>query len=207
MWDLVQYLPPLSPAGWAIIANSGDVAVIAPCAAAVAILLVIQRRGKETVGWLVGFAVCAAAILVSKATLGSFRLTILGQIFRADGFPSGHVGLSTALYGGLALLVWSTARAWVSIATAALATAFVLLIGAAVCILGWHHTLDVLGGLMVGLASLSIMAGFGAARPRSGAEIAAILTAVAVVGIATHGLRLDELRTFGPAAMAAAPTF
>ncbi|MEU4356137.1 diacylglycerol kinase family protein [Streptomyces virginiae] len=72
-------------------------------------------------------------------------------------FPSGHVGASVALYGGLAVLVLNRARGpWRYLAAGVL-----LLVPPAVGLSrvyrGMHHPSDVLGGLLNGAATLLVL--------------------------------------------------
>ncbi|MEU9032460.1 diacylglycerol kinase family protein [Streptomyces sp. NPDC048383] len=72
-------------------------------------------------------------------------------------FPSGHVGASVALYGGLAVLAWTRLRGpWRYVATA-----FLILVAPAVGVSrmyrGMHHPSDVAGGLINGFATLLVI--------------------------------------------------
>ncbi len=72
-------------------------------------------------------------------------------------FPSGHVGASVALYGGLAALVWTRVRGpWRYVA----AVVLVLVpsaVGLSRMYRGMHHPSDVAGGLVNGIATLLVM--------------------------------------------------
>ncbi|MFD9452183.1 diacylglycerol kinase family protein [Streptomyces sp. NPDC059985] len=72
-------------------------------------------------------------------------------------FPSGHVGASAALFGGLAVLVWTRVRGpWRYVAAAVL----VLVppaVGASRMYRGMHHPSDVAGGLLNGVATLLVV--------------------------------------------------
>ncbi|MFB7467496.1 diacylglycerol kinase family protein [Streptomyces sp. NPDC056224] len=72
-------------------------------------------------------------------------------------FPSGHVGASVALYGGLATLVWTRVRGpWRYVAAAVL----VLVppaVGLSRMYRGMHHPSDVAGGLVNGVATLLVV--------------------------------------------------
>jgi membrane-associated phospholipid phosphatase len=175
------------------VANLGDIALIAPCALAVLVLLLLQRRPIEAFGWGLGLLLCVVVTFTLKMTLGSFRVTLLGHTFGAASFPSGHAALSTTFYGGIALLVWSSTRNWVGIAAAAALGVLVLLIGLSVYDRRWHYQLDIACGFLLGLACIAVMAWFGLTRSRSVAELLGILAAVVVLGTATHGLRVDYL--------------
>jgi membrane-associated phospholipid phosphatase len=177
---------------WQFLANFGDLAVLGPAALAVFVLLLVQRQRPDALAWIAGFGICFVATLAMKAAFGSFRVTLLGHVFNAASFPSGHVALSTAFYGGLATLTWSATRSWIGRAVAAGLAALVPLVALAVVALSWHHTLDVAVGFLVGLVSVLLMHRYGLARPRGPVQLATILLASAVLIGATHGLRLDD---------------
>ena len=127
-----------------------------------------------------------------KAVFGSFRLTLFGHVFNASSFPSGHVAHATAFYGGLAMLVAAAWRGRTGRLVAAALALLVALIAAAVFVLWWHHTLDIVFGFLVGGASLWVMRSVGLARPRGPVQLAAILGVAALLVGATHGMRLDD---------------
>jgi membrane-associated phospholipid phosphatase len=182
----------LSPGTWMFLSNLGDLAVLGPCALAIALVLVSQGRRREAAAWGAGFAACFIATLVLKASFGSFRVTMLGHTFRAAGFPSGHASLSAAFYGGIAVLVWSATRAWARALSALLLAALIGLIGASVLALHWHHMLDIVAGFAIGAASVGLMAGLGLGRPRRIAELASVLGVAALLFVMLYGARFDD---------------
>lgn len=73
-------------------------------------------------------------------------------------YPSGHTAASLAVYGGLALLLTSrfTNGAFRTLAWA-LALAMVTFVATSRMYRGMHHPLDVAGGLLVGIAALTVV--------------------------------------------------
>ncbi|MFF3020496.1 diacylglycerol kinase family protein [Streptomyces sp. NPDC057939] len=86
-------------------------------------------------------------------------------------FPSGHVGASVALFGGLAVLVWTRVRGpWRYVAATVLALVPPA-VGLSRMYRGMHHPSDVAGGLLNGVATLLVVgAVFLAGRTRDADE-------------------------------------
>jgi membrane-associated phospholipid phosphatase len=194
---------------WNGVANFGDLAIIAPAAAAVVLMLVAQRRRREAIAWLASFGLCVLAISALKVRIGDFDVEIGGGL-RIGGaaFPSGHTGVATAFYGGLAVLTWrartgaADAGRIALAAVAAMLVALAALIGAAVWILAWHFAIDIAGGALIGGACSALFAatsGAGAGRemserPAGGSvrRTAMLLCVAALVVVGLHGTRFDD---------------
>jgi undecaprenyl-diphosphatase len=79
-------------------------------------------------------------------------------------YPSGHVGASMAMYGGLAVLVWancSRRRRWLSVVLATVP----FLVAVARLYLGAHHPSDVIASLLFMTAWLACCAAVLSPRP------------------------------------------
>jgi membrane-associated phospholipid phosphatase len=140
-----------------IIAGGVVLPIIAGVAAAAACLAKHWR--------LAGFLLFALAV-----ESGSYRATTLvvhrhrPEVHRLENlainasYPSGHTAASIAIYGGLALLLTSRIKnrgAQVAIwVVAALIPVFVAL---SRMYRGMHHPLDVMGGIVIGIAALSAL--------------------------------------------------
>jgi membrane-associated phospholipid phosphatase len=73
-------------------------------------------------------------------------------------FPSGHVAASIVVYGGLALLLTSRMSSRRGrIAVWAIAVAIPVVVAAARMYRGMHHPLDMLAGVLVGIAALALV--------------------------------------------------
>jgi membrane-associated phospholipid phosphatase len=133
--------------------------VIPALIGAVAIISAFQRR------WLLaGFVL--AAIVIESAT---YRTTVFfvdrdrPDVAQLEGlpedasFPSGHVAASIAVYSGFALLLTSrmtSTRARALVWAAALAIPPIVAV--ARMYRGMHHPLDVIAGVFIGIAALSL---------------------------------------------------
>jgi len=192
---------------WNGVANFGDLAILAPAAASVAIVLIMQRRHRDAAAWLASLGLCAVAICALKTRIGYFDIAVgAGLRVRAAAFPSGHAGLGAAFYGGLAVLMWR-ARAGAAgagraalAAVAALLVALAILIAASVWILAWHFAVDIAGGGLIGGACVLLFAvalsrnGWEPAFPAGGVRRAALVLCVAAAVIGSlHGTRFDDM--------------
>lgn len=157
---------------------------------------------REDAGTLVGVVFCAFALVVGlKALFAVPRPPAAVHLVHADGygFPSGHALGSTAVYGGMALLLdrWSRARRLLA------ATGLVAAISLSRVVLGVHHPTDVLAGVLVGLAPLGAVV---AAR-RAGFERASpVVWLAALLGVGALAANLlagtvtaDVVQAFGAA--------
>lgn len=129
---------------------------------------------------LVGFAVAAMAVTVGAKALvaaprppGAGTIAVSGpfaEFVRASvdaegyAFPSGHALGATVVYGGFAALL-DVGRRRVRLAVAGGA---ITVIAATRVVLGLHYVIDVIGGVVIGLATLAALlwAGRRGFRPR-----------------------------------------
>ncbi len=137
----------------------GDGVVIALVAAAVLAWLLCRRSWRAAGYWVaaMGFGQLAATTL--KLVLQRPRpLADQYDGLSAYAFPSGHAAMSMVAYGFLAVLVarnFSSPRRWLAYALAAL---LISAIAVSRLYLGAHWLSDVLGGLSLGLAWVSLLA-------------------------------------------------
>jgi membrane-associated phospholipid phosphatase len=135
--------------------------VVLPIVAGVALVVAAVARHWRLAGFL---------LLALAVESGSYRATTLvvhrhrPEVVRLErlpvnaSYPSGHTAASIAIYGGIALLIASRIESragkiavWT---TAALVTVFVAF---ARMYRGMHHPLDVLGGVLVGIAAVAAL--------------------------------------------------
>ncbi|HVQ87344.1 MAG TPA: phosphatase PAP2 family protein [Actinomycetes bacterium] len=145
---------------WTVWASGmGETVTVVSIASIVGIALLMMRR------W--GAALLLATAMVLEVT--AFVVTTLfverdrPDVHQLDvspptsSYPSGHTAASFALYATLALLVTLHTRSIVARVCAwTLAVAAALTVGAARIYRGMHHPSDVLAGLLVGAACVTI---------------------------------------------------
>ncbi|MFF9982533.1 diacylglycerol kinase family protein [Streptomyces erythrochromogenes] len=161
-------------AGLSLLASTeGIVGVTLVCVAAL-LALPSAPRWAEAVFLGASVAVQSAVFLIVTSFVERPRPDVL-QLDGApptSSFPSGHVGASVALYGGLATLVLRRTRGPWRYLTAGVLLLVPPAVGLSRVYRGMHHPSDVLGGLLNGAATLLVLgsvflAGHGADRGRT----------------------------------------
>jgi membrane-associated phospholipid phosphatase len=140
--------------------------------------LSLQRHWRQLVIIGVAMAVEGATYLTATYVVTRHRPAVprLEDLIVADSYFSGHVAASVALYGSLAVVVWSlTHRTAVRAAFAALAIVAPIVVGLSRMYRGMHYLSDVTIGALVGLgcivvALIAVRAGVAALPDEAPAE-------------------------------------
>ena len=140
----------LGKESWDALALLGEALVLVPVAAFIGFHLWQRGMRSETQAWGTGIALCIMTVGLLKLGIPDFKWTLYGHTFHASGFPSGHAAMATVFWGGLALI----ARDWRLAPLLLLPIPIVLV---TVLVLWWHHTLDVVAGVAIGVTVLSPM--------------------------------------------------
>ncbi|WP_404952664.1 diacylglycerol kinase family protein [Streptomyces sp. 147326] len=124
-------------------------------------LLVLPRTPRRADAVFLGASVAVQSAIFLAVTMCVDRPR--PDVPRLDGapptssFPSGHVGASVALYGGLATLVWTRVRGPWRYVAAAVLVLVPPVVGLSRMYRGMHHPSDVAGGLVNGVATLLVV--------------------------------------------------
>ena len=143
-----------------IVTVAGSGAVVAVLGVGLAVLCWRWGRRSLAVVCVAGPALAAAVELLAKPIVGRVRpgtgaLTGEGGF----GFPSGHSAGATALAAAVILVAWrlcESRRLRDEITVGAVAYAF--LVGVSRLVVGAHFALDVVGGWLLGIASVLLVA-------------------------------------------------
>jgi len=128
--------------------------------AAVALVSAVLRRWRIAAFVVFALAVESATYRATTLVVHSHRPRVvrLEHLPVNASYPSGHTAASIAVYGGLVLLLTSRftsggfrAFAW------AFALAMVTFVASARMYRGMHHSLDVAGGVVVGVAAVLVL--------------------------------------------------
>jgi undecaprenyl-diphosphatase len=129
-------------------------------AASLAIVFAMLRRWRTAAFFAFGLAVESATYRATTLAVHSHRPHVarLEQLPVNASYPSGHTAASIAVYGGIVLLLTSriTNKVFRSFAWL-LAFSIVAFVAAARMYRGMHHSLDVAGGVFVGVAALAVV--------------------------------------------------
>ncbi|MEU5985457.1 diacylglycerol kinase family protein [Streptomyces sp. NPDC047434] len=146
--------------GWLSMA-AGTQAIVAVTLVCVAALLVLPGppRWAEAVFLGASVAVQSAVFLVVTVCVERPRPAVphLDAAPPTSSFPSGHVGASVALFGGLALLALTRLRGPRRYVTVAALLLVPPLVGLSRLYRGMHHPTDVVGGLVNGALTLLVV--------------------------------------------------
>lgn len=131
----------------------GNTAVVIVLGMIAAVLgLAVLRRLQPVVLFAVALIGQLLMFLVSASLLDRARPPVPhldATLPPTASFPSGHVGAAIALYGGIAVLVVGTTRAWWRWLVVAAAVAVVVLVALSRLYRGAHHPSDVLGSVLL----------------------------------------------------------
>ncbi|MFD6184987.1 diacylglycerol kinase family protein [Streptomyces goshikiensis] len=146
-------------AGLSLLASTE--AIVGVTLVCVAALLMLPRAPRWTEAVFLGASVAVQSAVFLLVTI--FVERPRPDVPQLDGapptssFPSGHVGASVALYGGLATLVLSRTRGPWRYLTASVLLLVPPAVGLSRVYRGMHHPSDVAGGLLNGVATLLVM--------------------------------------------------
>jgi undecaprenyl-diphosphatase len=121
-------------------------------------MLVAAGHGRHALVLVVAVTTEFAGFLVTSYVIGRDRPDVepLGSVPSTASFPSGHVAVAIALYGGLVLVATSLTRnAGVGRVGAVFVTVTTLFVGASRVYEGVHHPIDVVGGIVLGALALA----------------------------------------------------
>ena len=153
------------------IGGFGLSALLAPASVAVFLFLVWIGRRIDAEAFLAALAVCLLATFIAKlaAYACDSPAAALGIVS-----PSGHSSFSAVFYGCVALLLAGGRPRGQAIAILAAAGLFVLLIGVSRVVVEAHTGPDVVAGLAIGVASLSVFQKFRGPPQRLNPPLAAL---------------------------------
>jgi membrane-associated phospholipid phosphatase len=142
---------------------------------AIALVVLAVRRNWPQFGLLVvSLSVEASVYVVATYFVTRNRPAVprLEHLIVADSYPSGHTAAAVALYGSLAIVVWSltTNRFWRTV-TIALAFLAPIIVATSRMYRGMHNPTDVICGALIGagcvvVGYLSVRAGLADAHER-----------------------------------------
>jgi membrane-associated phospholipid phosphatase len=135
------------------ITDLGNVVVVGALAATVAVYLIMAGSHRPALALVVTFALAAVLIAVAKLICMTCHVTTFYPTLRS---PSGHVAMTTAVYGMTASIVAARMKRWQGVLLWIVAIFLILLIAASRVLLGFHSPLEALAGLAIGGASYAV---------------------------------------------------
>jgi hypothetical protein len=170
----------------------GDAALLLPLTATIFLWLLLSGAIHAAAWWTFSVVVCIGVTAVSKIFFwGCPPISDLHS-------PSGHMSLSTLVYGATALITAVEGGGWRPRIAIAGSIALILAIGVSRLLLDGHTVPEIGLGCIIGSASIAL---FGTRywwlRPKN-ARLAPLLVGVAVLTLALHGTELCMAPSSGP---------
>lgn len=146
----------LSPAVIALTEVGGPVGTVA-MTGTLAVLLWVRRRKFAAITIVASVGGAAVMNLVLKSLFERARPDLWERLVHevSFSFPSGHAMVSSALALSLMMILWRTKWRWLTVGLAGL---YMFLIGFTRLYLGVHYPTDVIGGWLVSLGWVSVVA-------------------------------------------------
>ena len=173
-WIEERRTPALTDASYAV-SMLADRPVLLPLLGAVVVMLVLRKRWRLATFVLQAGLVelLCYAVVVHFVSRKRPDVEQLDELPVMHSFPSGHVAMSVAIYGAMALLLaahFKDIRVRATIWT--IGVAVPLVVAASRIYRGEHHPIDVAGGVVMGIGALCVAA-FAARTGRRVAELQA----------------------------------
>jgi membrane-associated phospholipid phosphatase len=171
-----------------LITDLGDSALLLPASLIVLVYLWSAGYRRAALAWAAGLAGCVALTAVFKVAFLACGAEAPTLEIRS---PSGHTAMSTAFYGGCAVLlaagrpIASRAVAWI------VAAVLISAIAVSRVLLHAHTAPEVAAGLLIGSSSLGLVAAGCFGLPAIGHRWKGIAAAVALLAVMTHGRHLN----------------
>jgi membrane-associated phospholipid phosphatase len=171
--------------------NLGDAAVVLPVAALILLWLLDLAGQRIAVLWCCSLLVAGGGTALLKIYIDACSVPVAGL-----DSPSGHTGMSTFVYGGLALMIGTETASWRRLAVGAAGAALVATIALSRVLLGAHDVIEVVVGLLIGGTALALFAHFYVGVPMERAQRIwplAVATSVLATGLAfsNHPTQLE----------------
>ena len=171
------------------ITDFGDLAVLLPLVAVVAVWLAALRQPRALLWWFVAVGLCMSSTAALKIYF--FVCPPLADLHS----PSGHTSLSTLVYGALTLAVATIVTRWKRAAVIAAGAAFIAAIGVSRVLVQAHSVPEVVVGSLIGVLALGVFASqFWPRRPAEPRLQAMLIASIALmVMLNGQDLRAEDL--------------
>ena len=171
---------------WKFFTNFGDTAVTFPLAILMTIFLTAMSYTRAALGWSVSILACAGAIAALK-----IALFVCGHSLPIPELlsPSGHMAMSTAVYGGFAVVSGTALTRPARDIVIAGAIALITAIGTSRLLLHYHSVLEIGVGLLVGAGAVAMIILIVTRSRLEGLRIGYLAAGVLAVGCFFYGER------------------
>src|SRR5260370_24920323 len=170
---------------WRFICDLGATAVTVPLALVMLCSLAATRQPCLAIGWATAVLGCTGVISGLKLVLST-----CGNLLAGAGLvsPSGHTAMSAVVYGGFAAVIGARLARPARAALIAGAAALIIAMPLSRLVLHVHTLIEVVVGLVVGLAALATIVSIAAIR-RERLPVLWLAATAILVAILFHGER------------------
>jgi membrane-associated phospholipid phosphatase len=170
----------------AVISDAGDSAVLLPLALLLVFALWHYQSWPAAGTLILALGACGMVMIILKITL-----IACGQVWNAGVVsPSGHAGMSTAVYGALGIIAARQAPRWQQPAIVLASWFFIGAIALSRVVLGAHSYAEVGLGLLVGAAALCLFAMRYFRLRKAPLNLALLFALAAAIVLILHGAHL-----------------
>jgi len=135
------------------VTNLGDSSVVLPVALLILIWLFCLAGKRTALLWCCALFVAGGGTAILKIAIDACTAPVTGL-----NSPSGHTGMSTLVYGGLALVISAETTSWRRVVSSAAGVAIIAAVALSRVVLGAHDIIEVIVGLLIGGAALALFA-------------------------------------------------
>jgi membrane-associated phospholipid phosphatase len=171
---------------WTFVTDFGDSAVTLPLAALALVFLLISGWNRAACALLISVATAGLGIGLLKLALESCGRPRIGASLVN---PSGHMAVSVAVYGALALILVRRRPGWRVVSIWSAATALLAAIAVSRIVLHAHTPAEVVAGALVGLLAGLLFRKILGQDPSPVLHFRWFALAAAAVVFAMHGTR------------------
>jgi membrane-associated phospholipid phosphatase len=171
---------------WVFITDCGDSAVTVPLALLALVFVFAAGQRRLALAWILAIGGCAVAIGALKLAFGACGEDLAGGYITS---PSGHTAMSTAVYGGLALLTGSRLPTGKRYAIYAATAAGIVGIAVSRVVLHEHNLPEIVIGWIVGASAVAVFAAALGRREAPALPLFSLFLCGVILVAVMHGTR------------------
>ncbi|MDR3424557.1 MAG: phosphatase PAP2 family protein [Alphaproteobacteria bacterium] len=169
-----------------LITSLGNAVVVGALVITACVYLVVAGSRRPALALACAFGLAALGVCVAKLLCMGCHSNPLDPALRS---PSGHVAISTAVYGMLTAIITARMNRWQSVLAWIGAISLILLIAASRVLLGFHTFDEVIVGFVIGGTSYALARRFALRKETIKFNGLALAATAAVVIVIFHGVQ------------------
>jgi membrane-associated phospholipid phosphatase len=166
----------------------GDPAVLMPLAALILIWLLLMRALRDAVWWGISVALCVG--LTASLKMAFYACAPIPDLHS----PSGHVSLSTLVYGAMTLVAATGSSRLPRITAISAGAGFILAVAVSRLLLSFHSAIEIGLGLVIGTSALALFGwSYSPDRARMGLPPLFVIGGILLLGLHGRELYAEQL--------------